>query len=182
MMKIDDEQRDAGEHQQQDVEERQRRLDVGLCLLGDRPARSAPRGRGWPSALVDPVGQLLLAHRAVTLTEHGVDLAGLADERLGGRQVEQREAWRRPASRCRRTRTTPTIVNCLLPPWLTIVTGSPTANLPSLNAVRDRSRLRCAVGGPALGDRPGRQRPGAQARRRRWAVPVRCRAACRPCR
>jgi len=84
------EQRDSGEDQQQDVEELQGVLDVGLVLLGDLRPREHLDAVG-ADGLAHPVGQLGLAHRAVALAEHGVDLTGLADERLGGGQVEQRE-------------------------------------------------------------------------------------------
>src|SRR5262249_32313671 len=59
-------------------------------LFGDLRAGERLRAvaaKGLPHA----VGQLGLAERAVALAEDGVDLAGLADERLGRRQVEEGE-------------------------------------------------------------------------------------------
>ena len=88
-----DEDGDQGEDRQEQRQEAEALLDVALVLLGDLLAGEHldVLVAGLLQALLDAVGQLLLAQRAVAADDDRVDEAGLAvDERLRGRQVEQR--------------------------------------------------------------------------------------------
>ena len=84
-----DTERDEREDRQEQGDEPEAALDVGLRLLGDL-RRCQRLGDVRVERGLDPRHQRIVADRSVAFHQHRVDEAGLGDELLGGRRVEQR--------------------------------------------------------------------------------------------
>ena len=153
-----DEEGDAGEDEQQDVEERQALLELSDVLLGDLLAGEHLEVRVAAAPARTRCGELLLADGAVALGERRCRSRPGLPTKLSAVARSNRAKVAPPGESASPNFTTPTSGNCRLPPWLDDRDLVADAKSPFLELPASIDDLVRPAGKAALGEPPRRQR------------------------